>query len=152
MILDTLAHYSRYTFLGPKFARAFEYLLSTDFSKLEKGKYEIDGKDIFAIVNEYDTVDTAEEQMESHRKYIDIQYMLKGEELVGHDFMLHHQPSKAYDPEADFMLFAEKPLFFSVLKEGMFAIFFPTDLHMPNIKIDKPVPVRKVVIKISVDA
>ncbi|SFW34423.1 YhcH/YjgK/YiaL family protein [Chitinophaga sancti] len=152
MILDTLAHYSKYTFLGPKFARAFDYLLSTDFSQVAKGKYEIDGKDIFAIVNEYDTVDAAGEQMESHKKYIDIQYMVKGEELVGHDFLLHHQPSKAYDPETDFMLFAEKPLFFSVLREGMFAIFFPTDLHMPNIKIDKPTGVRKVVIKVSVDA
>lgn len=151
MILDTIAQYTRYTFLGPKFVRAFEYLLSTDFSQVEKGKYEIDGQSIFAIVNDYDTVDTAQEQMESHRKYIDIQYMVKGEELVGHDFLQHHQPSKAYDPEADYMLFAEKPQFFSVLKQGMFAIFFPTDLHMPNIKVDQPVAVRKVVIKISVD-
>ena len=150
MILDTIENASKYTFLGPRFARAFAFLAATDLRSIEKGKHEIDGKEIFAIVNEYDTVDAAAEQMESHRKYIDIQYMVWGEEQIGHDFLQAQTPSKTYDPEADYMLFGEKPMFFSVLKEGMFAIFFPTDLHMPNIKIAAPISVRKVVIKISV--
>ena len=148
MILDTLQNAHLYYGLGARFIKAFEYLKTTDFEKVGKGRYEI-GEDIFAIVNEYDTVDTAEELMEAHKKYIDVQYIVKGAELVGHDFLQDKTPSKAYDEATDFMLFAEKPAFFSRLDQGNFAIFFPSDLHMPNIRIDTPIRVKKVVIKIG---
>ena len=124
MILDTLANAQRYYGLGPKFVKAFEYLQQTDFSQEEKGKYTIDGDDIFAIVNEYDTIDMAGEQMEAHRKYIDVQYVASGVERVGHDFMGNRTPSRAYDAEEDFMLFAEAPAFVTVLGAGQFAVFF----------------------------
>lgn len=150
MIIDILKNAQLYYGLGPRFVKAFEYLQQTDFSKVEKGKYEIDGTNIFAIVNEYDTIPTEGEQMESHRKYIDVQYIVSGEELIGHDFLTSQTPSKVYDETADFMLFGETPAFFSRLGQGMFAIFFPTDLHMPNIKVQEPCPVKKVVIKISI--
>ena len=150
MILDTLANAHRYYGLGPKFVRAFQYLQETDFSRVAKGKYALDGDDIFAIVNEYDTIDTAGEQMESHKKYIDVQYVASGVERVGHDFMGDKTPSQAYDAETDFMLFAEPPAFFTILDHGQFAVFFPTDLHMPNLRVVGPVAVKKVVVKISV--
>jgi len=151
MILDTLENAHRYYGLGEKFVKAFEYLAQTDFTTLPKGKYEIDGKNIFAIVNEYETIDPSGEKMESHRKYIDVQYIVSGSELIGHDFMQEKQPSKAYSEEEDYMLFSEKPSFFSLLAQDHFAIFFPTDLHMPNLRVDAPGPVKKVVIKISVN-
>jgi YhcH/YjgK/YiaL family protein len=150
MIIDLLSNAQLYYNQGPLFKKAFEYLTQTDFSKVEKGKYELDGQNLFAIVNEYDTVSPDNEQMESHKKYIDIQYIVAGAERIGHDFLKAQTPSKAYDNEKDFMLFGEKPTFFSVLQQGMFAIFFPHDLHMPNIKIDAPAYVKKVVIKVAV--
>jgi YhcH/YjgK/YiaL family protein len=150
MILDTLANAHLYAGLGARFEKAFDYLRNTDFGKLEKGKYEIEGKEIFAIVNEYETVDPSTEQMESHKQYIDVQYIVSGAELIGHDFLLNKQPSKAYDTDADYMLFAETPAFFTRLDQGHFAIFFPTDLHMPNLKINEPAWVKKVVIKIGI--
>jgi YhcH/YjgK/YiaL family protein len=150
MIIDTLKNASLYHCLGAKFIKAFEYLQQTDFTTVAKGKYEIDGMTVFAIVNEYDTIDTAGEQMESHKKYIDVQYIVSGEERIGHDFLQGQTPSQVYDEEKDFMLFGETPSFFSRLEAGMFAIFFPTDLHMPNIKVKDPLPVKKIVIKISV--
>lgn len=150
MIIDSLDNAHLYHGLGPRFVKAFEYLRQTDFSKLEKGKYEIEGNTIFAIVNEYQTVDPAGEQMESHRKYIDVQYVAKGEEQIGHDFLNGQTPSKAYDEEADYMLFGHKPAFFSRLAQHHFAIFFPSDLHMPNLTALAQQHVKKVVIKISV--
>ncbi|CAL1518416.1 YhcH/YjgK/YiaL family protein [Chitinophaga sp. MM2321] len=150
MIIDSLDNAHLYYRLGLKFIKAFEYLAQTDFSSLEKGRYEIDGTNIFAIVNEYETVDAATEQMEAHKKYIDIQYIVKGEELVGHDFLHQKTPSKAYSDADDYMLFAERPVFFSKLEQNSFGVFFPTDLHMPNLMADKPSMVKKVVIKISV--
>jgi len=150
MIIDLLSNAHLYYNQGPLFKKAFEYLAQTDFSKVEKGKYELDGQNLFAIVNEYDSVSPDNEQMESHKKYIDIQYIVTGGERIGHDFLKAQTPSKAYDEEKDFMLFGEKPSFFSVLQQGMFAIFFPHDLHMPNIMIDKAAYVKKVVIKVRV--
>ena len=150
MIIDLLSNAQLYYNQGPLFKKAFEYLTGTDFSKVEKGKYELDGQNLFAIVNEYDTVSPDTEQMESHKKYIDIQYIVTGAERIGHDFQKTQTPSKAYDNEKDFMLWGEKPSFFSVLQQGMFAVFFPHDLHMPNIMIDAPSYVKKVVIKVAV--
>ncbi|HEY0271550.1 MAG TPA: YhcH/YjgK/YiaL family protein, partial [Chitinophaga sp.] len=75
----------------------------------------------------------------------------EGRERVGHDFMGSKTPSKAYDAAADFMLFAERPAFFTVLEQGWFAVFFPTDLHMPNLRLDGPVTVKKIVVKVRVD-
>jgi YhcH/YjgK/YiaL family protein len=151
MILDTLENARLYYALGPRFKKAFDYLAQTDFTKVEKGKYELDGKNLFAIVNEYDTVDSQKEQMEAHKKYIDVQYIVHGTERIGHDLLQQQTPSKAYDADADFWLFGEKPSFFSVIKQNMFAIFFPHDLHMPNIMVNKASAVKKVVIKIAVD-
>jgi YhcH/YjgK/YiaL family protein len=151
MIIDLLSNANLYYNQGPRFKKAFEYLAQTDFSKVEKGKYELDGTNLFAIVNEYDTVAPDNEQMESHKKYIDIQYIVTGAERIGHDFLQQQTPSKAYDAEKDFMLFAEKPSFFSILHQGMFAIFFPHDLHLPNIMIDNASFVKKVVIKVAVE-
>lgn len=150
MIIDWLANAPRYYGLGPAFNIAFAYLQQTDLHKLEKGKYEIDGDQIFAIINEYDTVPASGEQMEAHKKYIDVQYIVEGAELIGHELLLQQTPSKAYDEAADYMLFGEAPAFFSTLRKGQFAIFFPTDLHMPNIMNGEPKRVKKVVIKIAV--
>ena len=150
MIIDYFSGAHRYALLGERFKKAFEYLGQTDFGTVGTGRYEIDGDTVFAMVNEYDTVDPSGEKMESHKTHIDVQYMVEGAERVGHDFLLEQQPCQAYDPETDFMLFPGSPAFFSHFSKGMFAIFFPEDLHMPNIMTDKPAPVKKVVIKIKV--
>ncbi|NII27657.1 DUF386 domain-containing protein [Pseudoflavitalea sp. X16] len=150
MVIDTLQNAILYYNLGPRFVKAFQYLTETDFTQVPKGKYEIDGTAIFAIVNEYDTVPASGEKMEAHKKYIDVQYIVSGQELIGHDWLRQQAPAKAYDESSDYWLFGEPPAFFSKLEQGMFAIFYPTDLHMPNIMVKQPSPVKKVVIKVSV--
>ena len=150
MILDHISRTSCYADLGEKFQKAFTYLTETDFTQLPKGRYDIDGENVFALVNEYDTVDPSGEKMEAHKAHIDVQFIAEGEELVGHGFLLGQQPSVPYDPKTDFMLFSEQPDFFSRFSKDMFAIFFPGDLHMPNVRVDAPVRVKKVVVKIRV--
>jgi len=88
--------------------------------------------------------------METHRKYIDVQYMIAGAEQVGHAMLDKQQPSKEYDANDDYLLVGDAPDFFTQLHAGMFMIFFPTDLHMPCIQIDKPAKVKKVVVKVAV--
>ena len=150
MIIDTLENAACYKALGQGIAQALHYLQTTDLKNIASGKYEIDGENLFAIVQEYETLNSANEQMEAHKKYIDVQYMVNGAELVGHAILNNQTPSKAYDDAADFMLFGEAPSFFSKFKAGMFMIFFPSDLHKPCIKINEPASVKKVVVKVKV--
>lgn len=151
MIIDHLNQAQHYYTLNPGIELALRYLQTTDFTKLENGKYELDGDNLLAIVQEYDTKDPATEKLESHKKYIDVQYVVSGREKMGHALLQAQVPSRLYNPEDDFMLFDEAPDFFSLITEGMFTIFYPTDLHMPCILHQQSSHVRKVVMKVSVD-
>src|ERR1035437_4233585 len=101
MIIDRLENALTYNALHKRISAAFRYLQTTNLVTIAPGKYEIEGDDLFAIVQEYDTMDAANEQMESHKKYIDVQYMIQGEELVGHGLLKDQKIAKEYDPEND---------------------------------------------------
>ncbi|SKA20564.1 YhcH/YjgK/YiaL family protein [Sediminibacterium ginsengisoli] len=151
MIIDDIAYASRYYTLGSRIRQALVFLQETDFAAIPTGKHEVDGENIIAIVDEYDTKDAASEQLESHKTYIDIQYLLAGEELIGHLLLQDQLPSVPYNAETDEMIFAERPAFFSKLQPFMFAILYPTDLHMPGIISGTPTRVKKVVMKVKAD-
>lgn len=150
MIIDLLSNAEKYYNLDTKIFRALQYLQTTNFSNIEKGKYEVEANKIFALVNEYKTVNAATNQMESHLKFIDVQFIVTGEELIGHGFLANQTISKKYDKKNDYMLYADAPQFFSKFTAGMFAIFYPTDLHMPNLQVNKSILVKKVVLKVAV--
>ena len=149
MILDTIENADQYKLLGKRMATALDYMKTADLSTIDPGKYEIEGSDIFALVQDYDTKNRLECKLESHRKYIDIQYLLKGIEFVGHTLLNNQTPVKEYSSEDDYMLFSEESSFFE-LKPTMFAIFHPSDLHMPSVFEKQPEKVRKVVIKVKI--
>jgi YhcH/YjgK/YiaL family protein len=148
MIFDVLGNAYRYKGLGNRLEKAFENLSNTDYSGFEPGKYEIDGDSIFALVSEYETRSKEGSQFEAHRKYVDLQYMISGEELVGYAPLQTQVPSREYDAENDYALFPGDASFVR-FSAGMFAIFFPGDLHMPSVS-DEPQQVKKVVIKVRV--
>ncbi|HEX8461835.1 MAG TPA: YhcH/YjgK/YiaL family protein, partial [Segetibacter sp.] len=83
MIADVIENAGLYEGLNSKFIKAFDYLRKTDFASVEKGKYTIDGDEIFAIVNQFETKDKSECEVEAHKKHIDIQYVVRGTELFG---------------------------------------------------------------------
>lgn len=151
MIIDQLINASRFHVLGEGIAQAFDYLNHTDLQNIATGKYAIDGDRLFAIVQEYDTIDEANEQMETHKKYIDVQYMISGAERVGLALLKDQAISKSYSEEEDFMLYKDAPDFYCTLSVGMFMIFFPTDPHMPCLKVGNTTgKVKKVVVKVAV--
>ena len=148
MIIDNLDNAAYYNSLGENIAKALSYLKSTDFTQLETGKYEIEGDEIFALVSEYQTKHARDEKLEAHKKYIDVQYIVSGAELMGCSTFTGQQPSKEYDESRDFMLYDEQPDFFVKVTAGMFTIFYPTDLHMPSIEVGEPSAIKKVVMKV----
>jgi YhcH/YjgK/YiaL family protein len=154
MILDTLANRHLYLHLSPRLNTALEHLATTDFSTLPKGKYELDGDRLFVIVNDYDTKPREVEPFEVHRKYIDVQYVVSGEEECGYLPLAQQRESKPYYEPHDYAEFDyqenSRDAAFFPLKAGMFAIFFPGDIHMPGTGAE-PISVRKVVVKVLMD-
>ncbi|HSD64724.1 MAG TPA: YhcH/YjgK/YiaL family protein [Ignavibacteriaceae bacterium] len=148
MILDRIKNYRLYSDINPSISKALQYIKDTDFRKRKVGKFEIEGDDIFSIVSEYKTKDLEDCRLEAHRKYIDIHYMSEGTELIGYSLLDNHEQATQYDSENDFILYCGDKNYLK-LEEGMFAIFFPTDLHMPGIMVDKPALVKKIVIKVK---
>jgi len=92
MVIDKIENYKLYVSLSEKIAKAFAYINETDLSQTALGKYEIDNDDIFALVQEYDTKDKNECKLEGHSKYIDIQYIIYGVELIGVTSLINQIP------------------------------------------------------------
>lgn len=135
--------------MHPLFGKAFEYLTQNDFMKIENGTYEIVGKDLLAIVNSYDTEPREARFWESHKKYIDIQLIVSGSEIMGiaplHDSTIIQE----YNEENDFMKLEAKGEQI-VVPSNYFTIFYPTDVHMPNLIHEKVQHVKKVVMKVRI--
>jgi YhcH/YjgK/YiaL family protein len=151
MILDNIKNRSLYASLGPRFKLAFDFISKTDLQTLSLGKHVIDGDDLFVIIMEYETKDAADCIMENHKKYIDIQYMLRGEEFMGLKTYGAEVATTPYDESKDAAFY--NPQFDSLIKvsAGQFAIFFTQDLHMPSMKVGAPAKVLKAVFKVKAE-
>lgn len=148
MVLDNIKNAGLYKNMHPGFAKAFDFILNTDLSGMADGKYEIQGDDIFAIVQQYNSKNKEDAKLEAHKKYIDIQYINSGVELIGVS-MLDNQIPVVNEPDKDLAFYNSEASFIK-LNSGMFAIFFPHDLHMPGIKSGQSISVKKVVIKVKI--
>lgn len=148
MILDKIENYKIYTQLSERIAKAFTYIQATDFSQIELGKHLIDGDEIFALVQEYDTKDISECKLEGHVKYIDIQYVISGIERIGITTLKGQTPITVNEENDYYFYDCDSTLI--ELSSGMFTIFFPDDLHKPGIKFNESSNVRKVVIKVRI--
>ena len=130
---------------------AFEYLKNTDFDNLEAGRYSIDGDLIYAQVLDLETKDKANFLPEVHRKYLDVQYMHRGQEvmLVATD-LGDNQIAQDYDAERDILFYQQVENESEILLQpGRFAVFFPEDTHRSCQLGGKPSKIRKVVVKVA---
>jgi len=149
MIIDSLKNAGMYYGVSSKLKAAFEYLQKTDFEKMEPGRYGIDGTNVYAMVQQYETKPMEQGAWEAHRKYIDIQYVYTGSELMGYSCIEGMKVVKEYDESGDYLLLEGEGNFFKV-EAGYFAVFAPDDVHMPCIAIKATTKVKKVVVKVAV--
>lgn len=150
MILESINNSSRIEGLHPLFKKAFGYIKETDFSTMEDGKYMIEGSDISVSVASIFCKPKAEAAIETHKRFIDIQFPLLGVEKIGWkpgDQLM--EESVPYDEENDITFYIDKPTAYTKIYPGQFAIYFPEDGHAPGIGQGN---IRKVVVKIPVDA
>jgi YhcH/YjgK/YiaL family protein len=98
-------------------------------------------------VADYETKPSTTGELEAHKKYIDIHCIVSGSELIGYAPLTDQQACRPYDPDNDFALFHGESSFIRMVP-GMFAIFFPDDLHMPGVG-ETVEHVRKIVVKVK---
>ena len=147
MILDSLKNLGSYEALSPNFAKAIEFILKSDLSALPLGRNEICGDLVYANVMEAKPKSKEEARLEIHRKYIDIQIPISGNELMGYT-PLAELPAPDYVESDDAALYPAGIVardYFNV-KNDQFVIFFPQDGHAPAIT---PVALKKVVVKVA---
>lgn len=149
MIYDTLDNAEKYCALHPGFKAAFDFLKDTDFEVLETGPAQLDGERLTINVIEDICRPEHEVNLEIHRKYIDIQYMVSGQERFSWRSTREcSQVEAAFDEQSDFGLFCDEPTGWFPLMEGCFVVFFPDDAHGPMCGTGE---VRKIVVKVAVD-
>ncbi|MEZ7497956.1 YhcH/YjgK/YiaL family protein [Flavobacterium sp. Arc3] len=148
MVIDKIENSNLYANLTERLAKGFEFIKNTDLVQIESGTYEIDNKAIFAIVQDYDTKEIKDCVLEGHTKYIDIQYIIQGTELMG-VVTKNNQKAISSDLDKDYTFYEGETSFIRVEK-GMFTVFFPDDLHMPCVQVGKSSRVKKVVVKVQV--
>jgi len=127
--------------------KAFAFLKNQDLNKIEKGKYPIDGDNVFASVTTDSTKNFDKTNWESHRKYIDLQYVISGEEKIGIYPVAKATVTKEYDEKRDAANYSADGKLYSA-GPGTFFIFFPSDAHRPNITPGGNKPDKKIVIKV----
>ncbi len=147
MILDKLQNAALYSGISSNLQKGFEFLKNNDLSKLEAGKYEIDGKEVFATVSEYETKEHQDCRLEAHQLYADIQCLVSGNEFIGFATLSDQPVLTEYNPEKDIVFFSGESTLLP-LEPGMFAVFFPQDVHRPCMQVDGPSKVKKVVVKV----
>ena len=149
MKTNNILNAKEYYNLGEGIQKGFEFILNNDLSKFENGKYEIDGENLFISIQDYNTKPLNEGKFEAHKKYADIQYIIKGQERLGYKNVEELTPIGDYDNDADITFFEPSGQYeFVYAKENDFIIFMPEDAHMPCVAIDKPEYVKKAVVKV----
>ena len=127
--------------------KAFAFLKNNDLNKIAKGKYPIDGDNVFASVTTDSTKNFDKTNWESHRKYIDLQYVIEGEELIGVYPVSKATVTREYDEKRESANYSADGKAYSA-KPGTFFLFFPSDAHRPNITPGGNKPDKKIVIKV----
>lgn len=149
MIIDTLNNASTHHNLGPRIAAGLCFLASNNLAALPVGRHEIAGDECYATVTDYLTAPRETKRWECHRRYIDIQFVVLGRELLG-CAVTSAMTSAEYDPSNDLEFLDGSGGEFVTFETGAFAILYPEDAHMPGVSVDGPEKVRKVVVKVLV--
>jgi biofilm protein TabA len=134
--------------------KAIKYLKENDLVSMEPGRYEIDGDNMIVQVIDAQTGDRSEKRPEVHRKYVDVQFLAKGEERIA------FYPDMQDNEIEEELLEARDIIFYKnnqnvresivEMEPGCFAIFFPNDVHVPAIAVSKAMTIRKIVVKVNV--
>jgi biofilm protein TabA len=147
--LDKISFATQYHKNKADWDKMFAFMRDSDLTTLKPGTYHIDGDNVYAIVTEAPSKDFEKSAWESHKKYIDLQYVIIGKEKIGLAPLAEATVTKPYDDAKDYANYSAEGKFY-IAKPDAFFLFFPGDVHRPNIKVDGYDVVKKLVIKMRV--
>ena len=152
MIFDSLANAKQYAGLNAKIDKLLEEVKKYTPDNYPEGVLELDGKDLYMIFANYETHDRKDAILEAHKQYIDVMYMVEGEETIyvkqTNDIK---NITKEYDAEIDALLGDLDDDVVPVrLKKGEFVVLFPQDAHSPACVVDTPINVKKIIGKVHI--
>lgn len=148
MILAPIADLERYLLVHARFARAVEFIRHTGLAALAPGRHGAAGDEIYVSIDHKDGRGREGARLEAHRKYIDIQVTLSGEEEIGWTPLARcERPDGEFSAERDIGFFQDRPQLWVQVPPGLCAVFFPEDAHAP---LGGRGPLRKAIVKVLV--
>ena len=151
MLLDRLDHAALFDRLPPRLKEAIDFLRRADVPALSAGRHDVDGDRLFALVQEYTTRPQPDCAWEAHRQYADLQYVVRGAERMGYMHLTNAREREPYDAARDVAFFEPGDDYVTV-HAGMVAIFLPQDVHAPCGAAGTPKAVKKIVVKVALEA
>lgn len=146
MIVSNLKNSQRIEVLHPLFRTLFDYIKTHDLLHADLGRIEIDGDNLFINNVNSDCVDSDQQLLEVHHKYIDVHVLLEGVETIGWKAIEDVTCEvKSYEEEGDCALYSDISTSFITLYPGQFMIVYPEDPHAPTIGKAK---IRKLIAKV----
>ncbi len=149
MIADKLENAQLYCGCHKHFPAAFAFLRKAVAENLPCGRYELEGTELYANIMEYDSKVTS--TTETHKNYIDIQFIVSGIERMDFCDIANAAPNTEYNAVKDVLFHTDSDkMSICLVEAGAFAIFFPQDAHKPGLCNGIPAPVKKIVVKVKV--
>lgn len=152
MIVDRIENLKFYIPYNAKLAVVCDYLAKTDIHTLEVGKYDI-AEGVRVVVNAFTPKEPDAARWETHKKYIDLQYIIEGDETMGY-LHIDEMENAEYNEEKDISYpvpKADADMTLIPLKVGHFAFLEPRDAHRPSAKLHATAS-KKLIFKIPVEA
>ena len=133
--------------------KAFRYLETGNWDGKAPGRFEIDGDRVYAMLSQAPTRSPEGAQFEAHRRYADVHYLLRGREMIGAAPTDKLKVATPYDSAKEAEMYALPAKYQRiVLEPGSFAVFLPGEGHLPGCTADQPSEIRKVVVKVLINA
>lgn len=135
--------------LDSRISEAISYLKEQDLTNMPVGKYQVNDN-FYYMVQEYTTKAEADCRLESHKNYIDIQWIISGTERIDCVSVGGLEVKEEYNPDKDVAFWNEpSDMMKCVLTAGSYVVLYPNDAHKPCITVEAPEQVRKVVAKVK---
>ena len=150
MIYDHIDNIGLYRF-GAAAMKAFEFL-KTLTPDSPDATHELIGRDLFVMVQSYETEAEPSPILEAHRKYIDIQYCIANTEYIAVAPLDESTIKTPYDEEKDVAFYyAQKMMTLCAMTPGRFVLLFPSDEHFAKMAAEAPCRIKKAVVKLRAD-